>query len=205
MADWISLLPFIITVVVVAVSGAVFMPGPWYDTLDKPKWTPPDWVFGPAWSVLYLMIAVAGWLVWKADGFGLPLIAWAINLVLNGAWSWLMFGRRRIDLALYDAVGMLVTIIAFIVLAAAATETASLLFLPYLAWVSFATALNWSILRRNPQDISVSGTLIPRFCPSKRIVVLAMSFAPIEAVSVFELIRIPLFAENRPTQQHMST
>lgn len=96
------------------------------------------------------MIAVAGWLVWQAEGFGLALTAWGLNLIFNGAWSWLMFGRRRIDLALVDALAKLVTILAFMALAWPVSQTAALLFAPYLAWVSFASLLNWAILKRNP-------------------------------------------------------
>jgi benzodiazapine receptor len=149
--DWLSFLPFLLLVVVVASSGALFMPGDWYRTLDKPSWTPPDWLFGPAWSVLYLMMAIAGWLVWQAEGFGPALAVWGLNLAFNAAWSWLMFGRRQIALALVDAIAMLVTIVAFMLLAAPVSSTASWLFLPYLAWVAFATALNTSLMRRNPQ------------------------------------------------------
>jgi tryptophan-rich sensory protein len=149
MSDWLSLLPFIAAVFVVALSGALFMPGDWYRTLDKPSWTPPDWLFGPAWTVLYLMIAVAGWLVWTSTGVGAALAIWALNLVFNGAWSWLMFGRRQIAAALVDAIAMLVTIVAFMVLAWPSSPAATWLFAPYLAWVAFATALNAAILRRN--------------------------------------------------------
>ncbi|MCB1519079.1 MAG: tryptophan-rich sensory protein [Hyphomicrobiaceae bacterium] len=149
MQNWTSLIPFFAAVIAIAVSGAVFMPGPWYKALDKPSWTPPDWLFGPAWTLLYIAIAVAGWLVWREDGFRLPLFIWAANLVFNGAWSWLMFGRHRIGLALVDAILMLVTIVAFIAVAWPVSETAALLFIPYLAWVLFATALNWSIFARN--------------------------------------------------------
>lgn len=149
MQSWISLLPFIAAVVVVAVSGAVFMPGDWYKTLNKPAWTPPDWLFAPAWSVLYLMIAVAGWLVWQEDGFGLSLGIWSLNLVLNASWSWLMFGRHDIRAALMDALAMVITIIGFIVSAWPISGTAAVLFLPYLAWTIFAAALNWAILNRN--------------------------------------------------------
>jgi len=149
MSDWISLLPFIAAVFIVASSGAVFMPGAWYRSLEKPSWTPPDWLFAPAWTVLYVMIAIAGWLVWKSAGLGPALWVWIVNLVLNGAWSWLMFGRRQIGAALVDAVGMFVTIVAFMVLAWPSSETATWLFAPYLAWVAFATALNASILSRN--------------------------------------------------------
>lgn len=150
MNDVLSFLPFFAAVFVVAISGSLFMPGEWYETLDKPAWTPPNWLFAPAWTVLYVMIAAAGWLVWREDGFNLALAVWAANLVFNAAWSWLMFGRRQIGLALIDAIAMLATIIAFMALAWPLSETAALLFLPYLAWVAFATLLNWSILRRNP-------------------------------------------------------
>lgn len=150
MSEWVSLLPFVGVVFLVALSGAVFMPGDWYRALDKPSWTPPDWLFGPAWTVLYIMIAVAGWLVWKSAGFGPALWAWALNLLFNGAWSWLMFGRRQIAAALADALAMLVTIVAFMLLARTASETAVWLFVPYLAWVTFAACLNASLLLRNP-------------------------------------------------------
>ncbi len=144
-----SFLPFLAVVALAALSGAFFRPGDWYRRLAKPSWTPPDWLFGPAWSILYLMIAWAGWLVWKADGFGPALGMWAANLVFNFAWSWLMFGRRQIAAALADALAMLATIIGFIGFAWPVSQTAALLFVPYLFWVSFASALNLDILRRN--------------------------------------------------------
>lgn len=150
MADGLSLLVFIMIVIGVAASGAIFMPGEWYRSLNKPSWTPPSWLFAPAWSLLYLMIAVAGWLVWRAAGIGPALGVWALNLVFNAAWSWLMFGRRQIAVALVDAFAMLATILVFIVLAWPISSTAAWLFVPYLAWVSFAAALNANILKRNP-------------------------------------------------------
>lgn len=150
MANGLSFLPFIAIVIGVAASGAIFMPGEWYRSLNKPSWTPPSWLFAPAWSILYLMIAIAGWLVWRAAGFGPALAVWALNLVFNAAWSWLMFGRRQIAVALLDALAMFVTIVAFIILAWPISTGASWLFVPYLAWVSFAAALNANILKRNP-------------------------------------------------------
>ncbi|MCA3382563.1 MAG: tryptophan-rich sensory protein, partial [Roseomonas sp.] len=85
-----------------AMSGAVFTPGPWYDALTKPRWCPPNWLFAPAWAVLFLMIAIAGWLIWEAVGFAggaLALGFFALQLVLNAAWSGIFFGMRRMDLA----------------------------------------------------------------------------------------------------------
>lgn len=154
MIDWISFLPFLAIVFVVALSGAVFTPGDWYKTLDKPSWTPPDWLFPPAWTVLYILIAIAGWIAYTKLGVGAALGAWALNLVFNAAWSWLMFGRRQIGAALADAVAMLVTILAFIALTIGPAPYAAALFVPYLVWVAFATALNWSILKRNPAAVA---------------------------------------------------
>ena len=84
MPDWLSLLPFVGAVIAVAMSGAVFMPGEWYRSLNKPSWTPPSWLFAPAWSVFYLLIAIAGWLVWTSAGLSAALAVWALNLVFNG-------------------------------------------------------------------------------------------------------------------------
>lgn len=154
MNSWHSLLPFLATVIVAAYSGARFMPGAWYETLNKPPWTPPNWVFAPAWIILYAMIAIAGWLVWQSEGWGAALLVWVANIGFNAAWSWLMFGRRQIKTALLDAIAMLVTIAAFILLTWKTTPLAAILFLPYLAWVAFATALNFAILERNREETS---------------------------------------------------
>ncbi|MFA5955539.1 TspO/MBR family protein [Hyphomicrobium sp.] len=149
MIDWLSLFPFLGIVAAAALSGVKFMPGHWYSTLQKPSWTPPDWLFGPAWTILYIMIAVAGWLVWSVEGAGVALAVWCLNLGFNAAWSWLMFGRHRIGWAFMDAMAMLVTILAFLIIARPISSTAALLFIPYLGWVAFAAALNFEILQRN--------------------------------------------------------
>ena len=153
MAAYLSLIPFLVVVFGAALTGAFFMPGEWYKSLNKPTWTPPDWLFAPAWTVLYIMIAVAGWLVWQTEGWGAALIVWSANLIFNAAWSWLMFGRRQIGIALIDALAMLLTIMAFVALTRGATPIAALLFLPYLAWVAFASALNYSILIKNRRSV----------------------------------------------------
>lgn len=133
-----------------ASSGAVFRPGDWYAGLRKPGWTPPNWVFGPVWSILYIMIAIAGWLVWRAQPDSLAVWIWGVQLVLNGAWSWLFFGRRRMDLAFGEVCLMWLSIAAFIVAAYPVSVTASLLFVPYLIWVTIAATLNYSVWRLNP-------------------------------------------------------
>lgn len=133
-----------------ASSGAVFRPGDWYAGLRKPGWTPPNWLFGPVWSLLYIMIAIAGWLAWRAQPDSLAVWIWGVQLVLNGAWSWLFFGRRRMDLAFGEVCLMWLSIAAFIVAAYPVSMTASLLFVPYLIWVTIAATLNYSVWRLNP-------------------------------------------------------
>jgi len=130
MSNAASLLVFLALVALAAVTGSKFMPGPWYDALVKPAWTPPKWLFPVAWTVLYAMIAFAGWLVWKAQGLGPALVVWGIGLALNAAWSWIMFGERQIGWALVDLAGMWLTIVSFIVLAWPVDRTAAMLFVP---------------------------------------------------------------------------
>ncbi len=151
--DWTVLL-FLLLMAAAGSSGAFFRPGPWYETLQKPSWTPPNWAFAPVWSILYLMIAVAGWLAWRADPGGPATWFWGTQLVLNALWSWLFFGRRRMDLALVDAVAMWISIAGFMGAAREVSPTAALLFLPYLIWVTIATALNASLIRLNPSMAS---------------------------------------------------
>ena len=150
MTQYLSLLVFIGFVCCAAITGAMFPTGDWYEALNRPWWTPPNWLFPIAWTVLYLMIAVAGWRVWKADGVGAALVIWAIGLALNAAWSWLMFGEHKIGWALADLTAMWISIVAFIWLAWPIDRTAAYLYLPYLVWVSYAGALNFYIWRANP-------------------------------------------------------
>jgi tryptophan-rich sensory protein len=153
-----ALLVFIGLVVAAAATGVVFRPGPWYETLRKPPWTPPNATFGPVWTILYVMIAIAGWLVWKSEGSGFALLLWALQLVLNGLWSYLFFGIRRMDLALVDAVLMWFAVAAFVLAALPVSLAASLLFIPYLAWVTVAAALNRAVLRLNREQVSPMGS-----------------------------------------------
>jgi tryptophan-rich sensory protein len=145
-----SLLVFVALVAAAASTGALFEPGSWYAQLEKPSWNPPNAVFGPVWTVLYVMIALAGWLVWRASGrMALAVQFWLAQLALNWMWSFLFFGMHRPDLALVDIVLLLAAIFAFIVTARRYSTVASWLFVPYAAWVGFATALNFTIWRLN--------------------------------------------------------
>jgi translocator protein len=152
--DILGLGIFVLACVAVAASGALFRPGAWYETLRKPWWRPPNWLFAPAWTVLYVTIAISGWLVWRQVGLAgaaLPLAVYAAQLLSNAAWSWLFFGRRRMDLALVDVILLWLLIALTIGLFAPISSTAAGLLVPYLAWVSFAAFLNFTMLRLNPQ------------------------------------------------------
>jgi tryptophan-rich sensory protein len=124
----------------------------WYPILVKPSWNPPSWVFGPVWTALYTMMAVAAWLVCRRAGWGgakPALVLFAVQLVLNAAWSPLFFGWHRIGLAFVDIVLLWAAIVATTVAFWRVTTLAGWLFVPYLAWVSFAAVLNFVIWRMN--------------------------------------------------------
>ncbi|MGC8743726.1 MAG: TspO/MBR family protein [Verrucomicrobiia bacterium] len=139
------------TFFVAGASGLVTAPAvrDWYPSLVKPSWTPPSWVFGPVWTLLYALMAIAAWLVWRKDGWSSALGLFAIQLTLNAAWSPLFFGLRRIDLALIDIVALWVAIVATIVAFAKKSPLAAWLLTPYLLWTSFASALNFTLWRLN--------------------------------------------------------
>lgn len=145
----VTFLVFLALVPAADVTGIQYMPGPWYEALNKPAWTPPNWLFPIAWTVLYLMVAVAGWLVWKREGVSMALMIWSVGLVLNALWSYVMFGRHDIGLALVNVAVLWLAIAAFIWAAWPVERMAAYLFFPYLVWVSFATALNAAVLMLN--------------------------------------------------------
>ena len=151
-AQWLGLIGWIVVTFAAAAVGSQFMPGEWYAALQKPAWNPPSWVFGPVWTTLYLLMAIAAWLVWRAHGFagaGAALTLYLVQLAANAAWSWLFFGRRDPGLAFADIVLLWVLIALTIALFHRHHRTAALLLVPYLLWVSFATALNFAIWRLN--------------------------------------------------------
>jgi tryptophan-rich sensory protein len=145
----LSLLVFVALVALAAYVGASFPPGPWYASLTKPTWTPPNWLFGPVWTALYAAIAVAGWRLWKRTGGRLtPALAlWGTQLLLNAAWSFVFFGLRRPGWALLDIALLLACIVGFIWSARKESPVSAALFVPYALWVAFATLLNFEIRR----------------------------------------------------------
>ena len=122
----------------------------WYAGLNKPAWTPPGWVFGPVWTVLYLSMAMAAWLVWRKGNALVPMTLFAAQLLLNGAWSWLFFGMQNPGLAFVEIVLLWAAILATTIVFWRRSPAAGILFVPYLAWVSFAAVLNFAIWRLNP-------------------------------------------------------
>lgn len=135
-----------------AATGAMFSPGAWYKALDKPAWTPPDWVFPVAWTSLYLAMSFAAMRIGMSGHPAAPqaLGLWAVQIAVNTLWSPVFFGLRRMRAALI-VVAALWLAVALTMLAFWRIDTlAGVLFAPYLLWVTIATALNASVLRRNP-------------------------------------------------------
>ena len=132
--------------------GSRYMPGEWYASLAKPAWNPPSAVFAPVWTVLYVLMGVAAWLVWKRAGFrgaGVALTLFIVQLVLNALWSYLFFGLHHISAAFVDIVVLWAAILAVTALFWRKVRTAGILMLPYLAWVGFASCLNFTLWQMN--------------------------------------------------------
>ncbi len=129
--------------------GANTAPGDWYAGLTKPAFNPPPWVFGPVWTVLYVLIAVAGWRTWRRVAAGLAMQLWFAQLALNFVWSPLFFGMQKMGASLAVIVMMLVTILWFIRVSWAEDRAAAWMFVPYAAWVAFASVLNATLVYLN--------------------------------------------------------
>lgn len=126
--------------------------GGWYKTIEKPSWNPPDYVFGPVWTTLYVMMAVAAWLIWKTGGVrgaAVPLGLFALQLLLNLAWSFIFFAAHQPGWAFAEIVVLWLAILATIVAFFRHSKFAGWLLVPYLMWVSFASVLNFVIWRMN--------------------------------------------------------
>ena len=140
---------FLAAAFVPALIGAPFVRPGYYERLSKPAWAPPGAVFGPVWTVLYAMIGTAAWLVSRHERSAAALRLWGVQLVLNAAWTPLFFGARARGVALADIAVMWVAIVATTVSFLARSRLGGVLMLPYLAWVTFATALSYEVWRRN--------------------------------------------------------
>lgn len=157
--DWFALTAFLaISFAASAIGGLATASSvtTWFPTLAKPAWNPPSAVFGPVWTVLYIFMSIAAWRVWRhrenpalRPAVRTVLIAHGLQLVLNATWSLLFFGLRRPDLAFIDIIALLAALFWIQVRLSRIDRPAAMLWTPYLLWVTFATALNFSIWHLN--------------------------------------------------------
>jgi translocator protein len=145
----------IVSFIAAAIGGTASVhAGPFYAQLVRPDWAPPPSIFGPVWTVLYALMGIAAWLVWRVAGLRaakFALIFFVLQLVFNALWSWFFFGWHRGGLAFADILLLWVSIVATLISFWRVRPLAGVLLVPYLLWVSFASALNYSIWQLNPQ------------------------------------------------------
>lgn len=148
----LALLGWVLLCYAAILPGICCRPGSWYANLDKPWWHPPMWIFASVWSVLYLLMGISAWRVWRKDGFaraGGALTLFLVQLGLNALWMPVFFGMRRPDLALLVMVTLLIMIAATRKAFRKHDRLAAWLLVPYLLWVGLATALNAALWRMN--------------------------------------------------------
>jgi benzodiazapine receptor len=150
--DWGLFLTFLAACGGAAATGAMFQPGPWYDALQKPSWTPPNWLFPVAWTTLYLLMSLSAMRVAQLPDAGQALAFWAMQIAFNTLWTPVFFGLRRMRAALVVMVFLWVSVAATTVTFWQVDWLAGLMFLPYLVWVCVAGALNFSVWRLNPDQ-----------------------------------------------------
>jgi tryptophan-rich sensory protein len=148
--DWGLFAIFLAACGAAAATGAMFQPGDWYKSLSKPGWTPPDWLFPIAWTILYISSAVAAARVGTIPGSQYALAFWALQIALNTLWSPVFFGLNRMRAAMVIVVFLWLAVCATMIAFFQLDTLAGALFVPYLLWVTVASALNASIVQRNP-------------------------------------------------------
>ncbi len=153
--SWVSLVPFVVVCFAAAGIGSLFTATSvktWYAQLSRPGWTPPNWIFGPVWTTLYLLMAISAWLVWRSTTWSsarFALILFAIQLVLNSLWSVVFFGLRKVGPAFGEILLLWMMIVATTVAFLPISLLAAWLLMPYLGWVFFASYLNFRIWQMN--------------------------------------------------------
>lgn len=156
---WLGLVGWLLASLAAGAAGALAttQAREFYAGLVKPAWAPPGWLFGPVWTVLYVLMGVAAWLVWRRAGWNGAagaLSLFVVQLVCNAAWSWIFFAWRRGALAFADIVLLLALIVATLLAFARVDRRAAVLLVPYLGWVAFATALTYAVWRGNVGQLS---------------------------------------------------
>ncbi|MCK0547689.1 tryptophan-rich sensory protein TspO [Pseudomonas syringae] len=140
---------FLLACCAAGATGIIFKPGAWYESLEKPSFTPPDWAFPVAWTTIYLLLAWAGYRLTLIPGSEIVLALWATQIALNTLWTPVFFGANRLFAAMVVLVLLWIVVAAMIVMALQLDIITGLILFPYLVWLSVAAALNFSILRHN--------------------------------------------------------
>ncbi len=149
---YIGLVGWLLICFLAGAVGALLEPGLWYETLNKPAWTPPNWIFPVVWPILYICMGTAAWLVWQKSGFDEArdaLTLFLVQLTLNALWSWFFFGLHQISMALADIILLWIMILFTTLAFRIYNRIAAWLMVPYLIWISYAVALNLSIWNLN--------------------------------------------------------
>jgi tryptophan-rich sensory protein len=128
-----------------------------YQQLDRPSWAPPGSIFGPVWTFLFALMGIAAWLIWRereSKQTGAALTIFLVQLMVNALWSWLFFAWKKGSLAIIDVIVLAVLIVATIAMFWRVRPLAAILLVPYLLWVSYAAALTYAVVQRNPEALS---------------------------------------------------
>ena len=146
---WLDFLVFLFACMAAGLTGSLFPPGEWYSELNKPVWTPPNWVFPVAWPILYLLMSYSGATLANLESAGSALALWALHISLNTLWTPVFFGLKNLKLGLIIIFFLLVSVAICTYVFWLYAWISGLLFLPYLAWVIFAAALNAAVFKLN--------------------------------------------------------
>lgn len=146
---WLDFCIFLFACMAAGLTGSLFPPGQWYSELNKPIWTPPNWVFPVAWPILYLCMSYSGATLASIDGAGSALALWALQIALNTLWTPVFFGLENIKMGLIVIFLLLISVAMCSYVFWMYSFISGILFLPYLVWVTFAAALNMAVFRLN--------------------------------------------------------
>ena len=156
MKNWVKLIISLALPQIAGISGALLTDtgeSSWFQSLNKPEWNPPGWLFGPVWTTLYILMGIAFYLVWKARAFSTKkqpaMIAWIVQLVFNFFWTIIFFGWQQPGWAFAEICCLWILILITIFLFARISKLAAWLMVPYISWVSFAALLNYTIWQMN--------------------------------------------------------
>jgi tryptophan-rich sensory protein len=158
---WILFGIFLAACLAAGSTGGLFPPGPWYRNLNKPSWTPPNWVFPVTWTTLYLCMAAAGARVALLPDNAIAMALWSLQIALNGLWTPVFFGLKRIRLGLIVLMALWLSVAATLWALWQVDMITGILFVPYLVWVTIAGALNASVWRLNPAQATEAGSAAP--------------------------------------------